>query len=448
MATGTTTKYFLPYPLSTDPVRVAGDIEQLATKLDLVLEEEVQDTTAAMWTGGTFTNGLNTPTYNDTTGKMSMSLAQDLQTTATPTFTGVNLVGGDLYLGPSRSIIFEGSSDDGFKTTFTVTNPTADRTITFQNATGTVAFTSESTLASLVNIASATGAITVQMGYGATTNGTTKTINIGGNGVSGSTTNINIGSSVSGALGTTTINSVTTSLAGDITIATGKAYKINGLNVLTSTELGSSVVSSNLTSVGTITTGTWSATTIAVDKGGTGQTSYTVGDILYASSSSVLSKLTGVATGNALISGGIGTAPSWGKIGLATHVSGTLPVGSGGTGITSTPTAGAVAYGNGTSFAFTSVGTAGQVLTSNGSEAPTWAALPGATMITISGDASGSGTDSITLTLANSGVDAATYGSATTIPVIQVDAKGRIISASSQSIDIDPMPQILMMAGM
>jgi hypothetical protein len=44
-----------------------------------------------------------------------------------------------------------------------------------------------------------------------------------------------------------------------------------------------------------------------------------------------LSKLAGVATGNALISGGVSTAPSWGKIGLTTHVSGILPVANGGT---------------------------------------------------------------------------------------------------------------------
>lgn len=77
-----------------------------------------------------------------------------------------------------------------------------------------------------------------------------------------------------------------------------------------------------ITTLGTVTTGTWSATTIAANKGGTGLSSFTTGDILYASSSSALSALADVATGNALISGGVGTAPSWGKIGIATHVSG------------------------------------------------------------------------------------------------------------------------------
>jgi len=65
--------------------------------------------------------------------------------------------------------------------------------------------------------------------------------------------------------------------------------------------------------------------------GGTGQTSYAVGDLLYADTTTTLAKLPDVATGNALISGGVGVAPSWGKIGLTTHVSGVLPVANGGT---------------------------------------------------------------------------------------------------------------------
>jgi hypothetical protein len=65
--------------------------------------------------------------------------------------------------------------------------------------------------------------------------------------------------------------------------------------------------------------------------GGTGQTSYAVGDLLYANTTTTLAKLPDVATGNALISGGVNTAPSWGKIGLTTHISGVLPVANGGT---------------------------------------------------------------------------------------------------------------------
>jgi hypothetical protein len=80
--------------------------------------------------------------------------------------------------------------------------------------------------------------------------------------------------------------------------------------------------------------GSLSATLVATS-GGTGQSSYAVGDLLYASTTTALSKLADVATGNALISGGVGVAPSYGKIGLTTHISGTLAVGNGGTGATS-----------------------------------------------------------------------------------------------------------------
>jgi hypothetical protein len=73
-------------------------------------------------------------------------------------------------------------------------------------------------------------------------------------------------------------------------------------------------------------------TAVSAPLGGTGQTSYAVGDILFASTSTALSKLAGVAVGNALISGGVADSHSYGKIVLATHVSGTLPIANGGTG--------------------------------------------------------------------------------------------------------------------
>jgi hypothetical protein len=129
----------------------------------------------------------------------------------------------------------------------------------------------------------------------------------------------------------------------------------------------------SIITLGTIATGTWDGTAIAADHGGTGITSYAIGDIIYASGTSTLSKLSDIATGNALISGGVTTAPSWGKIGLTTHVSGTLPIANGGTNGTATATAGAVAYGTGTAYAFTLAGTAGQVLISGGAGTPTWA---------------------------------------------------------------------------
>ena len=122
------------------------------------------------------------------------------------------------------------------------------------------------------------------------------------------------------------------------------------------------------------TTGTAAglSATLVATSGGTGQSSYAVGDLLYASTTTALSKLADVATGNALISGGVGVAPSYGKIGLTTHVSGTLPIANGGTNTTATPTNGGVVYGTGTAQAYSTAGTSGQVLTSAGAAAPTW----------------------------------------------------------------------------
>jgi hypothetical protein len=87
-----------------------------------------------------------------------------------------------------------------------------------------------------------------------------------------------------------------------------------------------------ITAVGTLVTGTWNATTIAALYGGTGFGSYAVGDILYADTTTTLAKLPDVATGNALLSGGVNVAPSWGKIDVATHITGVVPVANGGTG--------------------------------------------------------------------------------------------------------------------
>ena len=93
--------------------------------------------------------------------------------------------------------------------------------------------------------------------------------------------------------------------------------------------------------------------TIAATSGGTGQSTVTTGDLLYGSATNTWSKLADVGTGNALISGGVGVAPAWGKVGLATHVSGTLPTANGGTGLTSFTTTG-VMYGTSSSALATS----------------------------------------------------------------------------------------------
>ena len=57
-----------------------------------------------------------------------------------------------------------------------------------------------------------------------------------------------------------------------INLVSGRVLKIGGVNTVTATSLGSAVVSSSLTSVGTIATGVWNGTEIGVAYGGTGLT--------------------------------------------------------------------------------------------------------------------------------------------------------------------------------
>jgi hypothetical protein len=93
-----------------------------------------------------------------------------------------------------------------------------------------------------------------------------------------------------------------------IDLASGKSFFINGTSVLSGSTLGSGVTGSSLTSVGTLTSGTWSASTIAVNKGGTGQTSYTNGQLLIGNSTgNTLSKATLTAGSNVTITNGGGS---------------------------------------------------------------------------------------------------------------------------------------------
>jgi hypothetical protein len=81
----------------------------------------------------------------------------------------------------------------------------------------------------------------------------------------------------------------------------------------------------------------------------------------------------GVVTASSFVGNLSGTATTATNLANAANITaGTLAIARGGTNATATPTAGGAAYGTGTAYAFTSAGTSGQILQSNGSAAPTW----------------------------------------------------------------------------
>jgi hypothetical protein len=67
-----------------------------------------------------------------------------------------------------------------------------------------------------------------------------------------------------------------------------------------------------------------------------------------------------------------GNVSALGTVSSGTWQGSTIAIAYGGTNSTATPSAGGIAYGTGTAYAITSAGTSGQLLTSNGISAPTW----------------------------------------------------------------------------
>ena len=101
-------------------------------------------------------------------------------------------------------------------------------------------------------------------------------------------------------------------------------------NFLQFTNSSSSTVFT-VNSLGNVTTGGYQGNVIAANYGGTGQTSYVTGDLIYAGSGGAISALTRLPIGNngniLVVSGGV---PTWGNVSI-NDFSGILPISSGGT---------------------------------------------------------------------------------------------------------------------
>lgn len=152
-------------------------------------------------------------------------------------------------------------------------------------------------------------------------------------------------------LGTTGLTFAQFSGAGQITAGNGLTKSGNTIDAVGTTDrisvtsdaidIASTYAGQNsITTLGTISTGTWSADTIVVGKGGTGATSFTSNGIVYGNTTDAL-QVTSAGTQYQVLQAGSGGTPTFGALNLAQSaaVTGSLPLANGGTGATSAATA-------------------------------------------------------------------------------------------------------------
>jgi hypothetical protein len=147
-------------------------------------------------------------------------------------------------------------------------------------------------------------------------------------------------------------------------LVAGKEYKINNTTVLSNTTLGFGVINSSLTSVGNVATGTWSATAVGVAYGGTGATDASnartnlglaIGSNVQAYSSILANVAAGTYDGDdSIVTVGTITTGTW----SATAIGST----KGGTGFTTYATGDIIYASAANTLSKLSIGSTGQIL--------------------------------------------------------------------------------------
>jgi len=431
------------------------------------------------------------------------SLTYSLSATGTPDATTF-LRGDNTWASPAGSFTFDVEGSSG--TTETISS---GDTLIIAQGTGISSVASNPDTITITN----TGVTSNVAGTGISVSGATGAVTIANTGVTSIVAGTNI--SVSGATGAVTINSsdqftgtvtsvatssgtfvdvtggtitttgtitgdlsatgtpsATTFLRGDNTWSTpaGSGGTVTSIDVSGGTT-GLTTSGGPITGTGTITL----AGTLDVDNGGTGQTSYTDGQLLIGNSTgntlskSTLTAGTGISITNAAggititnTSGGGSTTFDITGDGAATQTisNGDTFTLAGGTGLTSAVSATDTVTFNlddtavtpaSYTYASITVDQQGRLTAASsgvtpgtmddftlaGDSGPSQTISNGQTLTVAGGTALSSvasATDTVTLNLDNTAVTAASYGSATNVPTFTVDAQGRLTAAADTAI--------------
>jgi hypothetical protein len=216
--------------------------------------------------GGTTINlgsGLGTMTINSGTVTMTGSTLElptsyTIRDSATSASSTLNIMNQSTASTFTKTVNIGANTASGGTSAVNIAtsmNGSGTASVTIGSSTGTSTTTLDGTVTVTNDLAVNGGDLTTtSTGTATVFNSNATTLNMGQ-----AATTVSIGATT----GTTTVRN-------DLNIATGKVYQINATSVLSATTLGSSVVSSSLTSVGTIATGVWEATDVGVAHGGTG----------------------------------------------------------------------------------------------------------------------------------------------------------------------------------
>jgi hypothetical protein len=261
----------LSYVPSTSTLRAStfkGNLVSSADNTALTLTSTGVDTDASITLTGSAAAGAETISLSASTVTVPFgsftSSAIELPTTFTiqDSATGVNssltIAGQATASTFGKTVNIGTTTASGGTSTVNIAtgmNASGIAAITIGSTTGTSTTTLNGTV-TVANDLAVNGAdiTTTSTGTATLFNTNATTLNVGQ-----AATTISIGATS----GTTTVRN-------DFNIASGKVYQINATSILSATTLGSSVVSSSLTSVGTIGTGVWEATDVGVAHGGTG----------------------------------------------------------------------------------------------------------------------------------------------------------------------------------